>query len=96
MTTTHIVLASLFTVAMALMIAPRVFHMNKGKVLQNMALWLAIFLGLALLYQTLGIEEQNQAVPPALEETTGIPQPDESLNTDAPLPADQDFMPPRE
>jgi hypothetical protein len=39
---------------LALLIAPNVLAMNRGKILRNIALWLAIVLGLALVYQTFG------------------------------------------
>jgi len=45
---------ALLTVTLAVLIAPNVFAMNRGKVLQNIALWLAIMLALALVYQNFG------------------------------------------
>jgi hypothetical protein len=51
---TSLVLTGLITVAFALMLAPSVFAMNRGKVLRNIALWLLIFLGLGLVYQNFG------------------------------------------
>lgn len=40
--------------AMAVFFAPGILAMNRGNVLRNIALWLAIFLGLALFYQNFG------------------------------------------
>ena len=36
---------------MAALMAPNIFAMNRGKVLRNIAIWLAIFVGLGLFYQ---------------------------------------------
>lgn len=49
-----LILSALISVAFLLMIAPGVFAMNRGKILRNIALWVAIFLGLALAYQHVG------------------------------------------
>jgi hypothetical protein len=39
---------------MVLFFAPGIFAFNRGRVLRNIALWLAIFLGLALVYRNFG------------------------------------------
>ena len=49
-----LVLMGLMTLALVAFMAPNVFAMNQGKLLRNIALWLAIFLGLALIYQNFG------------------------------------------
>jgi len=49
-----LILSSLMGVAMLILIAPNILRMNQGKILRNIALWLAIFTGLALVYQTFG------------------------------------------
>ena len=54
MSHTSMILSGLFLMAMLLFIAPNVFVLNRGKLLRNTALWLALFLGLALFYQGFG------------------------------------------
>jgi hypothetical protein len=48
------ILTALMTMALLLFIAPNIFALNRGHILRNVALWLAIFLGLAAVYQTFG------------------------------------------
>ena len=47
-------LMALLSLGLVIMIAPRIFARNRGKILKNIALWVAIFLGLAFAYQTIG------------------------------------------
>jgi hypothetical protein len=47
-------LTALMLLGLALMMAPNILRMNKGKTLRNVALWLAIFAGLGLIYQLFG------------------------------------------
>lgn len=54
MDNTTMILSSLFTVTILIMVAPSILRINRGRILQNIALWMAIFLGLALAYQTVG------------------------------------------
>ncbi len=49
-----IALSALVSVALVIMIAPRVLAANRGVALRNVALWVAIFLGLALFYRHFG------------------------------------------
>ena len=65
--TTAQILSGLFGLAIVLMISPRVLRMNRGKTLQNIALWLAIFLGLALAYKTVGPGRLDAEAPAAIE-----------------------------
>ncbi len=54
MSHTSMILSGLMTMAMLVFIAPNIFALNRGHILRNIALWLAIFLGLALVYQNFG------------------------------------------
>lgn len=54
MSHTSMILTGLMTLAMVIFFAPNIFALNRGHILRNIALWLAIFLGLALIYQTFG------------------------------------------
>jgi hypothetical protein len=51
---TSLILTIIMTVAMAVWMAPGIFAANRGKVLRNIALWLAIFTGLMLVYKNFG------------------------------------------
>jgi hypothetical protein len=48
------ILIVLMTLGFAIVIAPGIFALNRGKVLNNIALWLAIFAALALFYRHFG------------------------------------------
>ena len=48
------ILTALMTLSIVIFIAPGIFSLNRGHVLRNIALWLAIFLGLALVFQNFG------------------------------------------
>jgi hypothetical protein len=54
MSSMSMILGALMAFAVLVYIAPSVFALNRGHVLRNVALWLAIFLGLALVYQNFG------------------------------------------
>jgi hypothetical protein len=49
-----LILTALMMISLTLFIAPGVFALNRGKILQTIAMWLAIFLGLALVYKNFG------------------------------------------
>lgn len=53
------IISVLMTMAMLVFLAPGVFALNRGHVLRNIALWLAIFLGLTLFYQNFGPDSQH-------------------------------------
>lgn len=76
------ILSALMSAAILIMIAPNIIRMNKGRVLQNIALWVAIFLGLALAYQTLG-PGKDQLLPDTMQ------------NQDSIQPETRDVMPSR-
>jgi hypothetical protein len=54
MSHTSLILSGLLLVAMAAFIAPSVLILNHGKILRNIAVWTAIFLGLILGYKSFG------------------------------------------
>jgi hypothetical protein len=49
-----LILSALLMLAMVLVLAPNVFAMSRGKTLRNVALWLGVFLALAIFYRTVG------------------------------------------
>ncbi|MDD3029920.1 MAG: hypothetical protein PHS57_06555 [Alphaproteobacteria bacterium] len=59
MSHTSMILSSLLIVALLLFVAPNIFAINRGRILRNIALWLAIFLGLALIYKSFGPESAH-------------------------------------
>jgi hypothetical protein len=48
------ILSGLLLMSMLLYFSPTVFALNRGNILRNIALWLGIFLALALIYQNFG------------------------------------------
>ncbi len=48
------ILTGLMMMALVVFFAPNIFALNRGHILRNIALWLAIFLGLALFYKNFG------------------------------------------
>ncbi len=49
-----LILSGLLSLALVILIAPGILALNRGRVLHNIALWVAIFLGLALIYKHFG------------------------------------------
>jgi hypothetical protein len=86
------ILSALLTLTLIVFVAPSIVAMNRGKMLRNIALWLAIMLGLALVYQTLG-PGKNQPLPtPASSHSDdGSGQPDNAQDDGA-----QGYTPPGE
>jgi hypothetical protein len=89
-----LVLTALLLLAMVIVMAPNVIAMSRGKTLRNIALWLAIFLGLAIVYRTAGpgsphplfsLPQAMQAMHPAQNPAAG------SAN-----PGGQGYTPPKE
>jgi len=91
MNTLQLVLSALFVLTIVVLIAPGVLAMNRGKMLRNIALWLAIMLGLALIYTN--IKPKTNLAPP---------QQDKEVSAPAAVPApmekgsdeDSDYTPP--
>lgn len=71
MDTTYQIIAALVGAGVVIMIAPRVLARNKGRILQNIAIWVGIFLLLALAYKTVG-PGKNQSTT---QELTAAEQP---------------------
>ncbi len=84
MSTISIILSALMTLAIVIWIAPNILAMNRGKVLHNIALWLAIALGLALVYQNFG--PGHKSLPPAAEQTEGTADTSTTGNEDGYAP----------
>lgn len=82
MDTTSQILSGLFGIAMVILIAPRILAINQGKILRNMAIWVAIFLLLALAYKNFGPAEMSQGQPAS----TITEQDPDSAAKDAPAP----------
>jgi len=83
---TTLILSSLTTVALAFIIAPGVIAMNRGKMLRNIAAWLAIFLLLGIFYNNFGpgrntgintTTEKSAPAPEAPSEDDGFTPPGE-------------------
>ncbi len=92
------ILSAILTLALVVIIAPNIFAMNKGKVLRNIALWLAIFAGLALIYQNFGPGSKNQLFTmPGVSQEDAPPAVAPSTKTNDNAPADDHgFTPPKE
>jgi|GEM_PF-898079 hypothetical protein len=54
MSHTSMILTGLMMMALLVFVAPNIFALNRGHILRNIALWLAIFFGLSLIYQNFG------------------------------------------
>ncbi len=68
-----LVLSGLLSLALVILIAPGILARNRGRVLRNIALWVAIFLGLALFYKHLGPGRQDAY--PAASSSAETPAP---------------------
>ena len=53
------ILTALMMISITIFWLPGVLAMNHGKILQTIALWLAIILGLALIYKNFGPESEH-------------------------------------
>ena len=52
-------LSIVLTVALAILFIPNILALNRGKILRNIALWLAIFTALALVYKNFGPDSKH-------------------------------------
>ncbi len=95
MSTVSIVLTSLLTITLVVLIAPSVIAMNRGRVLQNIAFWLAIVLALALFYQTFGPFKTSINAPNAAQESVDDDQAG-AISIDASPSDERGYMPPKE
>jgi len=103
-----LIISGLISVSMVIMFAPRILASNKGRVLRNIAIWVAIFLCLALIYKHFGPYKTALDAPVvgAIEETYNADK--QAMENDgteeaAPLLDDSDsdldddsYMPPSE
>ncbi len=61
-------LGLLFMATLAALIMPGVLAANRGKMLRNIAIWLGIFLALALIYRNLGpFDTASRQLPPTIQ-----------------------------
>jgi hypothetical protein len=93
-----LILSAIFTLALVVIIAPNIMAMNRGKVLRNIAIWLAVFAGLGLFYQTFGPGSKNQmfSMPDALRLNKAHPTLTGQPDTNEPATNGQGFTPPKE
>jgi hypothetical protein len=95
------ILTGLMLMAMVAFMAPNIFAFNRGHILRNVALWLAIFLGLAVIYQTFGPGSPHPlfALPSGMAgmrpPPAGPATPAENSNKEKD-DGGQDFTPPKE
>jgi hypothetical protein len=82
-------LTAILFLVLALMMAPNILALNRGKILRNTAIWLAIFVVLGLLYQYFG---------PGRSLRMQVPTPPAQANGPLPPPnsGDHGFTPPKE
>jgi hypothetical protein len=86
------ILSALLVLTLLVMIAPNILALNRGKMLRNIALWLAIILGLALVYQNFGPGKDH-----ALPFGTSSDKDDGGDSASSDVPAgDQGYTPPKE
>ena len=57
-----LLLGALMMLCMVVLIAPGILALNHGKILRNTALWLAVFLGLGLMYKNFGPDSPHPLV----------------------------------
>lgn len=92
------ILSGLFGIAMVILIAPRILAVNQGKILRNIALWVAIFLGLALAYKIIG-PGRFEETPPTTIATPGQPgdvsADKDDTNPNVQINEDNGFSPPQ-
>ena len=71
MDTTAQIIAALIGAGIVIMIAPRVLATNRGIALRNIAIWVGIFLLLALAYTHFGPRDQQAVPSPTPTSTSG-------------------------
>jgi hypothetical protein len=60
-----IALTALMMLGLAAFMAPNILALNRGKVLRNIAIWLAIFAALGFVYKTFGPDGRKMIKAPA-------------------------------
>ncbi|MFA5041000.1 MAG: hypothetical protein WC464_05155 [Bdellovibrionales bacterium] len=92
MSNTTLMLTALVSMVLLLFISPGIFASNRGRILRNITLWLAIFLALALVYKNVGPGSKNPLFNmPAALENMGIKQ--DMLTPEAQPPANPEAQP---
>jgi len=100
------ILSGLLMMAMVVVVAPSIFALNRGHILRNTAVWLAIFVVLALIYTNFGPDSphplfnmpasmagMNRNEAPKLVLPSTVKEGDTKDNTDT---GEQGFTPPKE
>jgi hypothetical protein len=97
------ILSAVFMMLMVVVLAPNIFALNRGHILRNIALWLAIFLGLALIYQNFGPTSPHPLfqTPASMSDMKAAAPVKSSPPSDAPEKDDKDsgeqgYTPPKE
>lgn len=81
-------LTAILMLAFVVFMAPNIIALNRGKVLRNIAIWLAIFAGLGLFYQYFG---PGKATPMSFVNQGEAPSPAAVKDS-----GDKGFTPPKE
>ncbi|MBI1272562.1 MAG: hypothetical protein GC131_00550 [Alphaproteobacteria bacterium] len=98
-------LSMLAAVAMALFILPGVVAMNQGRMLRNIAIWLAVFALLGWIYKAFGpfdtaAESRHGAISPPAQESEGDDRAgrniEDALEQELRYNNDDSFSPPQE
>ncbi len=96
MDTVSMVIVGLLGALIIFQISPGIIAANRGKMLRNIALWLAIFLVLALVYRNFGPGKHEEIMPQSISSEESVDksevqekEPEQTLNED-------DYTPPRE
>ena len=102
MNTLTLILSALLTLTLIVLVAPNILALNRGKILRNIAVWVAIFLALALLYRSFGPGSPNPlfSLPPAMEQPSApdaAPPTDKDKDDNAAKPGENSgYNPPSE
>ena len=86
-----IALTAILMLALVVFMAPNIFALNRGKVLRNIAIWLAIFAGLGLFYQNFG-PGKSSLIPTS----AGVEQDEAATPAAVKNSGDKGFTPPKE
>ena len=104
MSSLSMILTGLMLLALVVYMAPNIFALNRGHSLRNIALWLAVFLGLAVFFQTFGPGSPQPLfqMPPSMAKMHGdvvdqkvIPAPDKEEKGEG-AEGSRDYTPPKE
>lgn len=96
-----LILSAVLGIALVILIAPGILALNRGKALRNIALWLAIAVGLTLVYRATHPEAistpagEEEAVPGALP-SGAAPEAEGESPPPSPPSDEQGYTPPKE